>query len=351
LAQNGFLFELTSNNVDVKYHQLWSDIKTSSQKLIKFDREANSLVRNKITLSLFAFKVFAYSFFLNKLRFDDPDKFKAFTRTCLSQLSLEMEELVLRAEESILFHIPGHFHRDQEYLREKFQYYIEDVEKYTNRGIFPKYTFTSIIEMPFDYPQDVFLKIATGQEEVEFLKHYNDLLKLFSDRYNNTSEIKTEEEIEHQKLKIVGIPKEMQSMNLIGVDDFLFGSTTGEIISKIGEPDKHSKYSGSPDEYLCYHNLGIEFAFAKGTLMSICTFSGRPEGWGETRYKKYVFTTNVAFTMDSTYEQIIMLYGPPSDEKEFLKAKVPCVRLSYGQFQFTFNMESKQIIIFSIKTK
>jgi hypothetical protein len=351
MTQNGFLYELTANNADVKYHQLWSNIKGSSQKLIKFDREADSFVRNEMILSLFEFKVFAYSFFLNKLRVDDPDKFKLFARTCLSQLVSEQEELVLRAEESMLFHIPGHFHRDQEYLVEKFQYYMQDIENFTKKGIYPKYSIVSILEMPFDHPQEIFYRLQQTTESSEFVAEYIDILNALKHRYEFTPGVKTQEEIEREKQKFSSIPSGSHDMDRNGIDGYNFGMSTEDIEKILGNPDENPKYSGTIDEYLEYKKLGISFGFKNNSLVVINIYSGRPEGWGETNYQKYSFRNNNPFTMDSFYTDILKLYGAPEEEKEFPKAKIHCKSLVYGRFSFSFYTSNDQLYYFQYKSK
>jgi hypothetical protein len=347
---NGLKHELTDNNLDMKYHQIWSAIKRYSKEWISTVSNKGSFSNTKHILSLFEFKIFSYSFFLNKLRIDDPEKFKAFTRVCLNQLSLEMEELVLRAEESMHFIIPGHFHRDEEYLIEKLQYYMEDIENHLQKGTPPKYSFVSIIKMPFDHPQDVFEKIQSTQLETKFVNEFNEILKAFTHRYNFTPGVKTQEEIDQQKQIFSSIPVGSETIDPNGIDGYLFGATTTAIKGILGNPEENPRYSGNIDEFLSYKKLGISFGFKNNSLVVVNVYSGRPEGWGDTNFQKYHFRNNVPFTMDSYYEDILKLYGPPLEEKDFPQAKIHCKSLNYGSFNFHFYASNNQLYYFQCKT-
>jgi hypothetical protein len=187
-TQNGFIYELSKNSVEYKYRKLWSEIKPISQKLINYDPKANTFVQYKMPLILFEFKVFTYSYFLNKLRVDNSEMFKIFGQTCLSELMLEMEDMVLRATEITSFNIPGHFIRSQEYLLEKIKFYMEDIEGFISKGKCPRYTFVSILKMPFDNTRDVLFMVQMIEEKIDFNVVYSEILELLERRYNFTPE-------------------------------------------------------------------------------------------------------------------------------------------------------------------
>lgn len=348
---NGFANELTATNMDVKYHELWRNVKPQSQLWIKFEKDTNllSIASNQI-LSIFEFKIFIYSYFLNRLRIDDMLKFKAFARICLSQLNQEMDELVLWGQEGIIC-LSGYFHRDEQYLREKFQYFMEDIEAFIEMRTFPKYTHVSILAKPLDHSEEVILGSQSVIDYPNFLSEYESILKVLSERYIHTPGVKTQDEKEQDALKFSNIPKGIASLDHNGIDGYTFGNSTGQIKSILGLPDTNPRYSGNIDQFFCYHKLGVSFGFKNNSLIIINIYSGRPEGWGETKSQKYIFRNNILFTMDSYYDDILKLFGAPIEEKEFPKAKIHFKSLDYGRFSFSFYTSNNQLYYFQYRSE
>jgi len=350
MVQNGLQYELTEHNLGMKFHGLSSDIIKIGRPWLNTD-STNPLSRSELILKLFEFKVFGFAIFLNKLRVDNNDVFREFTRVCLSQLSRELDQLVLRAEEDMYFRLPGHFHRDQQYLLEKLQGYIQDFENFIKYGNYPKFSQVSILELPLDHVEEVHYKIQNSGVIPGFLESYKNSLDKLEYRYNHTPGLKTQEEIDQQNQKFASMPAGSVTMNPNGIDGFYFGQTTTDIREKLGYPEDNPRFSGSIDEFLSYTKLGISFGFKNNSLVVINIYSGRPEAWGETDFQKYQFGVNVPFSMDSYYNEIIKLYGPPMDEKDFPKAKIYSKRIDYGRYSFSFYVETEQLYSFQFRSK
>jgi hypothetical protein len=351
MIKNGLQYELTEHNLDMKFHGLSSDIIKIGKPWLNTD-STNPLTRSKLTLKLFEFKIFGFAVFLNKLRVDNNDIFKKFTRVCLSQLLQELDGLELRAHESMYFSLPGHFHRDQQYLVEKLQDFMLDIENYRKNGTYPKFSQVSILEMPLDHAQEVHYKIQSSRIIPEFLESFTECLEKLEYRYNHTPGVKTQEEIDQQKQKFASMPSGSKTLDPKGIDGISLGSTTQEIISFLGNPDKDSRWDkySKIDQHLIYYNSGIELGFKENELLMIGVFSGRPEPHGETKYQKYSFRNNADFNMEDNYDTILKLFGPPDDEKEGLKAPIPFIGLKYGNYDFTFNKNTGQLTRIYLKS-
>ncbi|MDA0740587.1 MAG: hypothetical protein O2862_01590 [Bacteroidetes bacterium] len=354
MIQNGLQYELTEHNLNMKFHGLSSDIIKIGKSWLNTE-STNPISQSELTLKLFEFKLFGFAVFLNKLRVDNYDIFRNFARVCLSQLTKELDGLELRAEEEgcMYFYLPGFVHRDQQYLVEKLQDYMQDIENYTKNGIYPRFSQVSILEMPLDHAQEVHYKIQTTSIIPEFIESYKECLEKLEFRYNQTPGVKTQEEIDQQKQKFASIPEGSVRMNPNGIDGFNFGQSTSDIREKLGTPeDKYNpKYPRNIDEFLSYKKLGVSFGFKNNSLVVINIYSGRPEAWGDTNFQKYQFQENVPFSMDSYYNDILKLYGPPIEEKDFPKAKIYSKELDYGRYSFSFYVETEQIYCFQYKSE
>jgi hypothetical protein len=181
----GLAFELNATNLDTKYHSLWSEIQYLSQAWVKINQEMNYILRNLRTKNLLEFKIFSNSFFLNQIRKDDFGKFQLFREICFEQILSDIDGLIALASSSSTFSLPGNFFRDKQYIQEKIQYYIEDIEQYIAQKTFPKYTCLSILYHPLDQSNEVFRRISSFSGNSTFLNEYDEILKIFILRYKD----------------------------------------------------------------------------------------------------------------------------------------------------------------------
>lgn len=349
--KNGLKHELSDENLNQKYHQLSSYILKVCKHWLE-TTNTNRLAQSKIFTTSLEVKLFGFAFFLNQLKKDEVGIFNEFVHICFSHFKREIDQLELRAHEDMYFYIPFGLDRGNQYLADKIANYIDDIENFRKNRSYPKFTHVSITNKPLDSMTTIHSAVQTCKTSPQFRDLYKDSLEKLEFRYNNTPGVKNQEEIDKEKKRLASIPKGSTTMNPVGIDVFEFGQTTQDIIKLIGHPEKRSKYEESKDinEYFSYFSLGISLGFYDNCLVYIQIFSGRPQGHGANKYLKYTFRKQVPFSMDSFYNDVLKLYGPPLRERDFPKAKIHIKRLDYGRFQFTFYVETGQLNEFVYKT-
>lgn len=136
--------------------------------------------------------------------------------------------------------------------------------------------------------------------------------------------------------------QENQSFSICG---FRIGMSRNEIRAKLGEPDI-SDQSRNVDDIMEYFEKGIQFLFKGNALQRVTLYSGRPEIYGGTKFKKHDCPSCI-IDMDSKSDDIIAKFGKPEKVSENLRYKIKYISLEYKNRQFFLNKEDGLLMFYS----
>ena len=127
---------------------------------------------------------------------------------------------------------------------------------------------------------------------------------------------------------------------------FTIGMSRNEVRAILGDPNISSQ-SMNVDDIMEYFEKGLKFLFKGNALQRVTLYSGRPEIYGGTKFKKHECPSCI-INMDSKFDDIITKFGEPDKISENSSYKIKYVSLDYKNRQFYLNKETGLIMFYSI---
>ena len=149
-----------------------------SALLWSYSKEQRSFLRDRNQKQRLEFKMFSMAFYALNIMNDESSKLQETLKKCIEILDMTINDATYGEPMNAY----SSFCMDEEYLTEKLNYYIEDIDSFLrDSNQYPKFCFNSIIKRPLENTDSYFFDYFNHKEyTTEFVQHLQTVIKLMN---------------------------------------------------------------------------------------------------------------------------------------------------------------------------
>ncbi len=134
------------------------------------------------------------------------------------------------------------------------------------------------------------------------------------------------------------------------VGGITIGMSEDDVVRVLGKPEETSE-GGKPNErYMSYQSKGLSFLTRDGQVATAFAYSGRKGGYETGEFAAFRGRTPEGISMGSTYEEVLRVYGKPTQEGALDLAPVPSRWLAFEDkgIGFDFVIATNELVTVNV---
>ncbi len=134
------------------------------------------------------------------------------------------------------------------------------------------------------------------------------------------------------------------------VGGITIGMSEEDVVRALGKPEETSAGGKPSERYVSYQSKGLSFLMRDGNVATAFAYSGRKGGYETGEFAAFHGRTPEGISMGSTYQEVLRVYGKPTQEGALDLAPVPSRWLAFEDkgIGFDFVIATNELVTVNV---